>query len=384
MFDIDVRDILLRDGTPVADAWWAQLAENSQRGSAQVQTLARSVRETLDDDAADELGIRIAGLLDSPLDPPGRWGALFRAAGVFGGPRTMAAVGSALRRDLHGAHWKIEEGLRILRDARTREAAVQLRLCSRDAHEVAVLLGAHDAYRGFTDAMLGLLAMGDVDVPPEDLARYFALNLQDAMLHGTKFNARELWAAQRSSARQILSSVVWASYVGRRVDRTFRIDVESEGLLDAHCEAVGLDERTRIGVPHPAELAPEDRAAWGIALADFEIVTLFPQLDREFLPSKPQLPFGEIHVEVPHWELARFLFANGWTRHYESREWDFRTRASELNLVTHDVDGELRRIERFTFRSTLAAHATADHDIAYSESVAACLGVLEQFAPEKI
>lgn len=330
--------------------------------------------------AADEVGVQLVhALFDGSFGEGEVSETLFELLAAFTAPRATAALGRALRRAPE-ATWPVDRALRLLTELRSDEAAVQLRICSRDAVAPAVLIGAHRAYRGFTSAMLGLLGMGAARVPQADLARYLSINLKDAMLHGTKFSAAELRQAVAGEGRLAMTRLVWASYHGRAVEKTFRVDLESAAFVDDEFEEVNLADERHVGVVHPAELDDDVRERWGLALGDFEIVTLFPQLDRNVVHAPADFPYARIERSVPWSDGVRTLASCGWTE--QRSEWAFTTRGSRLTVSVSTDHADELRFEELSYRSTLGRERSIHHDIAYSESLAAAVELLDTVAPD--
>lgn len=378
MFESDTSWLYIRDESLLDAAEWQAIWDAAHRGGRAVAAVGRRIAADLDPERADAVGARLASLVDPSVELDAA-PALIAACSAFGGPRTTAAIGAALRAE--PPLWAVEPALGFLRDARTEEAAIQLRLCARDANEPDVLLGAHRAYRGWTSAMLGLLYMGRADAPLRDVERYFALNLADAMIHATRFSGAELRNACESAAGGALSRVIWAAYDGRRTAHTFRWDPEESEFVGPDCDPIAVADERHVGVVHTAELSPEDRDAWGVTLADFEIVTLVPQLDRPHLPARDDVPYGWIGRRVPRVDAIRFLAAAGWTTRGDGSSWTFSTRGSVLELDV-GVQGEEWDLRQLRYRSTLRPSADVFRDIAYSETHLACVALLAEFAPD--
>jgi hypothetical protein len=85
-------------------------------------------------------------------------------------------------------------------------------------------------------------------------------------------------------ARRLVWSAVDAR--GARV-ATFVVD-ESGGLIDPAYDEVAIPEGARVRLVHAAELDEEERARWGGLLAEFRIISPFPQLDRPVLAMDPK------------------------------------------------------------------------------------------------
>ncbi len=73
--------------------------------------------------------------------------------------------------------------------------------------------------------------------------------------------------------------LVFGVYDGEALTVSFRV-ADDRSLADLDDAPIGLDDDSRVGIAHPAELAPETIERWREVLADYELVPPFPQLDR--------------------------------------------------------------------------------------------------------
>ena len=77
--------------------------------------------------------------------------------------------------------------------------------------------------------------------------------------------------------------LVWGIYtLGGKLQLSFRVD-EEHAWLDAQDEPAAK-VAGHIGLVHPLQLTPQERAAWGEVLADYEIMQPFLQLSRPVYP----------------------------------------------------------------------------------------------------
>jgi len=209
---------------------------------------------------------------------------------------------------------------------------------------------------------------------------------RDRLFHilDARFVAADLSDALATPALSALRRVTWARYAGRRPVDFFIADPDGDGLVDQNWTPVHLDRDATIGIPHPAEFSATLRDPWGVVFADNEVVELFPQLDREVAVATRDLPYHEIERDVPHWDLSRFLFREGWTRDYESRSFELMIRGSVLGLTTRLAGGDLRHMERLWLKRPQLDRKSAEDDIVYSEAIAASVKLLDTFAPSLI
>ncbi len=370
MFDFDLRPY--RGGPEIAAA--------ASRGPEAVERVARQVRATVDSDDADALGLQLAELLDIRIDPPGHVGALAAATPWFAGPRTIERVGQTLRQDLAGAWWKIDCGLAVLERNRSAESTLQAILCAHEAHEVAVILRARRLIRGTARAMTELRQTAIADAGLDDLCRGFGILLERAMIEGTRFRFDDLQASGATTARQALQGIVWAQFDGRQPTRLFMVDHEGAGMVDSEFDDVWLRADATVGVVHPIELTAELRDEWGRLFADLGFVPLFPQLDRQCLRGESVFPFGDVDRSVDHVALHRFLLQRGWERYRDTGRFDFPLRGSRLEVWSSALLHPDRHcLDRIALKQPKGSGL--EHDIVFSEAVAACIELLEEFAP---
>ncbi|GAA2459518.1 hypothetical protein GCM10010191_94750 [Actinomadura vinacea] len=106
--------------------------------------------------------------------------------------------------------------------------------------------------------------------------------LESAMLTGRRWPPEEFrrFFVDHPLMWHIARRLVWTAEdpaTGTAV--AFRI-AEDRTLAGVDDEVLTLPEPSRIGVPHPLNLAERERAAWADILSDYEIMQPFPQLGR--------------------------------------------------------------------------------------------------------
>lgn len=199
------------------------------------------------------------------------------------------------------------------------------------------------------------------------------------MVLGTRFPWAKL-ALARHTVPDVLKSIVWARYDGRRPIETFILDPEDDGWLNQSLASVLYAPDARIGVLHPAEISEQLRGAWGDVLADFELSPDFEQMGRHCETGRDHLPFHNIGEDVEHAGLMRFLLGRGWTGTSGLLTMD--VRGARLMLTTDTTaDGERRRIETILLRYPHGTSAGLERDVIYSEAVVETFALLERFAP---
>ncbi|RQO53572.1 DUF4132 domain-containing protein [Variovorax sp. KBW07] len=110
--------------------------------------------------------------------------------------------------------------------------------------------------------------------------------LETAMCGQRRWEADEFtpFFANHPVLRVFSRPLVWGLFDAQgRLEDTFRVNAEGE-LTDLRDDAFTLPEASRIGIPHPLELAaldPSLAGAWASVLADYELMQPFEQLMRE-------------------------------------------------------------------------------------------------------
>jgi len=112
-----------------------------------------------------------------------------------------------------------------------------------------------------------------------DAARQLGSNLEYYLIVQRRWSVAD-WQAFFTGnplAAAFASGLVWGIYQANRLKATFRI--QPDGSLAGHDgKSVTLGKDSAVGIVHPLELSPEDRAAWHAAFASVE--QPFPQIDR--------------------------------------------------------------------------------------------------------
>lgn len=148
-----------------------------------------------------------------------------------------------------------------------------------------------------------------------------AHRFEEALAQQTRWTGRQ-WdqvVRRHPLLTHLVPRVVWGTYSGggRKLLDTFRVDADRT-LWGADDEPYELDPERTIGIAHPLEMSDELRAAWGQILADYEVVTMFPQIDRH--TARPATERAretevELELEIPGvWPLVQ-LRRNGWRKH---------------------------------------------------------------------
>ncbi len=147
--------------------------------------------------------------------------------------------------------------------------------------------------------------------------------LERAMLEGRR---RPVAAFQAHVARHPLLThlarrLLWAGFDRRgRLAGTFRVaeDGTWADVGDARCEPRRF---SAVGLPHPVQLADDERAAWGEVFSDYEIIPPFPQLARPaHRPEAAEEDGRELRrfhgTQVPSLGILNALRSSGWQQHW--------------------------------------------------------------------
>lgn len=128
----------------------------------------------------------------------------------------------------------------------------------------------------------------------------------------------------------LVQRLVWGSYdANNQLIATFRV-AEDQTYADAADEEYIPSGIASVDVIHPINLTTEQRAVWGQALSDYEIIPPFPQINRDIYILRPEeMEAKEItrfkEIPVPTATLV-------WT--LESLEWK-RGRTDQGEIQTH-------------------------------------------------
>ncbi len=113
--------------------------------------------------------------------------------------------------------------------------------------------------------------------------------------------------------------LVWGAFdANGNLTGSFRA-LEDKTLTNASDEPFALPATGSIGIVHPLELKPERRQAWLKHLADYNIVSPFPQLERPVVTLKPGQEQTRVSKEFAKIELNAMSFRGraeklGWAR----------------------------------------------------------------------
>lgn len=118
--------------------------------------------------------------------------------------------------------------------------------------------------------------------------------------------------------RYLVTRAIWGSYSpgGRKLVDTFRVSQDDGTLWGPDDEPYELNLDNPVGLPHPSEIRDPIRAEWGEVMADYEVVTMFPQIGRPvFRPSEDvrKATNYALDFKVPYHEGMVQLHRHGWT-----------------------------------------------------------------------
>lgn len=210
-----------------------------------------------------------------------------------------------------------------------------------------------------------------------------AHRFEEALAQQTRWSGRQ-WARvvrRHPLLVHLVSRAVWGTYSkgGRRLIDTFRVAADDHSLWGSDDEPYTLDPECSIGIPHPTEMDQALRDAWGVILADYEVVTMFPQIDRPlYRPSEQRRRETSypLDIQVPGtWALV-LLHRRGW-QPYEG--WGtrlqkvFRNRdvkaVLDVNVQPTSVDLTAVGFERYLGFPQTTFQLRDVADVAYSETL---------------
>lgn len=142
--------------------------------------------------------------------------------------------------------------------------------------------------------------------------------LEAAMINARTWSREEFeqYLQGHPLMRHLVRRMVWLAETG---EGRFGFRVAEDGSLsDAADEAVALPEGAVVRLAHPIDLAPEECAAWGQVLADYEILQPFEQLGRPVMAfTEEELATGRLErfegAVVPPGSILG-LTKHGWVR----------------------------------------------------------------------
>lgn len=155
----------------------------------------------------------------------------------------------------------------------------------------------------------------------KEAATIQAGRLEQAMITGRRWKTADFEAllVRHPLLGHLTRQLVWGAFDerGRRLT-TFRV-TETRDYADSADHAVSLAGAATIGLLHPLEMSPEERAVWGEALSDYNVASPFPQLGRAvhaLAPGEAKLDdlkrFHGLRLVAP--ALVFTLERLGWTR----------------------------------------------------------------------
>lgn len=135
--------------------------------------------------------------------------------------------------------------------------------------------------------------------------------------------------------------LIWGVYTqGGRCVGSFRVG-DDGNLSDSEDGCFELQDDCLVGVLHPLDITEVERHAWGVVLADYELPTLFPQMDRPLFLCPPDQKKATQLRRVVKRDLE-------WGRsHLISRGWEIEDGNRSIVRVfrTSDILVELRLVE---------------------------------------
>ncbi len=147
-----------------------------------------------------------------------------------------------------------------------------------------------------------------------------AYRLEQAMISGRRWSVAEFESllVRHPLMINLVRRLLWGVYdPERKLVRAFRV-TEERDYADQYDNPCSLAGAYAVGVAHPLHLTPEDQAAWGQVLGDYEILAPFPQLGRRVHTLEPGeesarelTRFGD--KDIPAMIFLGILKSHGWT-----------------------------------------------------------------------
>ena len=147
------------------------------------------------------------------------------------------------------------------------------------------------------------------------------LRLEQVMTTQRRWQWREFedLLANHPFMTHLVQRIIWSGYdKHNNLVQTFRL-AENRTYANARDEEIDPQSIVTVGIIHPVYLTLEQRAVWGKTLSDYEIISPFPQIDREIYAVTPEetetveiTRFKEI--TIPGITLLRTMESLGWLK----------------------------------------------------------------------
>jgi Domain of unknown function (DUF4132) len=145
--------------------------------------------------------------------------------------------------------------------------------------------------------------------------------LEQAMVTERRWSKEEfeLWLVNHPLMTHLVQRLVWAGYDAQnQLITTFRV-AEDHTYTNINDKSLNLDGITSIGLIHSLYLTSEVRDNWRQLWSDYELITPFPQLDREIFLPTPTEQYQTIvtrfkDIAVPGITLVGTFEKQGWLR----------------------------------------------------------------------
>lgn len=204
----------------------------------------------------------------------------------------------------------------------------------------------------------------------EQLAEAIAVQvprLEEAFVQETRWTPQAWHDNVRSQPllTHLVSRAVWGVYAGRRLYATFRVTEDHE-LTCADDDTFVLPDQpdTTIGLVHPLQLDEATIARWSALLVDYEVTTLFPQLDRSTW-AVPDTRDTQLSLEAR--PPAHPLLQRGWRYVHGQPAKVYRKHDLIVNLIQYG-DGAVLTFQRHTSRPARQLMLRDVPPLVYSEA----------------
>jgi len=292
------------DGAPITDPAKLLLGLKLELGRQPDLGIVAAIKRSFTPESLDAFAVVLGEQFRAKGEGAAiKWG--FQAIGLLGGPRAIEWLARQVR---DWSHARAVQCVDLLRQIGSGLAIWEIYGIALDT---SLMRARRDdtAQRlewTATNRKLELDVLLDRSLPPLGLREVRVRDAQIRRLHDHMIDGRRLGSAHflrhfATHPRMAPGTqrVVWATYERGDVEATFRID--DSGLpRDVAGGEVDLDGAT-IGILHPVELAPDDRAevlaGWAAAFRRADVTPLFEQLDR---------PVHQLREQERGTEITRF------------------------------------------------------------------------------
>ena len=189
-----------------------------------------------------------------------------------------------------------------------------------------------------------------------------APRLEQAMIFERRWSPEnfEKLFIQHPTMRHIARDLVWGAYRDKEVACTFRITSDGR-FVDYADKPVSIPTDVSMGIVHPIHVGAETAQHWQDTLLDFEIIPLFPQMNRAVFPL-PERLMGASEINPQEYNNAQLhilavrtaMFNAGYTTGYGYAYGRYFPQYDVTALIGLDeIDHSVARFETAQYFSSL-------------------------------